>query len=128
MAVNHLLPMVPISQDTFIEASEFDEYGQIDSVLNFLEVWGESRHECSRRATNVFHDWRRWARSRGNPSRSGEIRHIRRAVYKLRSERDVLARHPVKGSGHVPRLKDVARIFGEVWRARSCRRTIDRRQ
>jgi hypothetical protein len=25
--VNHLLPMVPISQGTFIETSEFDEYG-----------------------------------------------------------------------------------------------------
>jgi amino acid permease len=27
MAVNRLFPMVPISQGTFIETSEFDEYG-----------------------------------------------------------------------------------------------------
>ena len=49
---------------------ELNEYRQIDPVLNFLEIWRKSRHNCPRRAANVFHYGGRRAIRRRNAPRS----------------------------------------------------------
>src|SRR5258707_11203876 len=46
----------------------------------------------------------------------------------LPSESDVLARHPIKGSGYIPSLVWVAGIFCKVRRSRSRGRSVDRRK
>ena len=46
----------------------------------------------------------------------------------LPTERNILARHPVKCSGHVPSLVRIAGILGEIRCSRSSRRAVDRRQ
>src|SRR5882757_2033164 len=65
---------------------------------------------------------------RRNTARTGEVRHIGGTMVVLQSPRNVLAWHVVEGSGRVPRLVLVSRIFREVWCARSCRRTVYRWQ
>src|SRR5258708_35972675 len=46
----------------------------------------------------------------------------------LPAERNILAGHPVKSPRHIPSLIRIARVLGEIRRARSSRRAIDRRQ
>src|ERR1700687_174925 len=46
----------------------------------------------------------------------------------LPAERTILAGHRVKSPRHIPSLIRIARVLGEIRRARSSRRTVDRRQ
>src|ERR1700687_5116421 len=46
----------------------------------------------------------------------------------LPTERNILARHPVKSPRHIPSLIRIARVLGEIRRARSSRRAINRGQ
>src|SRR5258705_13170271 len=46
----------------------------------------------------------------------------------LPAERNILAGHPVKSPRHIPSLIRIARVLGEIRRARSSRRAINRGQ
>src|SRR5882762_6343895 len=46
----------------------------------------------------------------------------------LPAERNILAGHPVKSPRRIPSLIRIPRVLGEIRRARSSRRAIDRRQ
>src|ERR1700676_1345703 len=105
---------------------KLDEDGQINPVLNLLEIRVEPGHKRPRRTANIVADERRWTRRRRDAARSRKIRHIRGAMIKFPPERNVLARHPIKRSGRVPRLERVARILRKVGRSRSRSRSVDR--
>src|SRR5260221_8319800 len=109
------------------EASKFHEDRQVDPVLDLLQIRRKTRHKCSRRPANIFDD-RSSRTGRCNSSRSREVGRIRRAVIKLPAKSNVLAGHVVKCSGSVPCLELVPGIFRKVGRARSRRRSIDRRE
>src|SRR5260370_38733737 len=83
---------------------EFDEDGQVDAALDFLQIRRKARHKCSRRPAYVFDDRSSGAGRRNSPG-SREVRNIRRAVIELPAKSNVLAWHPYKGSGGAPGVK-----------------------
>src|SRR5258708_31459756 len=62
------------------------------------------------------------------PPGSREVGHIRRAMVVLPTERNILARHPVKCPRHIPSFVWIAGILGEIGGARSGRGSVDRRE
>src|SRR5467141_2202322 len=112
---------------------EFDENGHVQPVLGVAKIrepgicWrtvaGRESAEANRRSSRASIA-ARWRYATG----AGEIGHIGRPMVVLPTERNMLARHPVKCSGHVPSLVRIARILREVGRSRGSRGAVDRRQ
>src|SRR6266849_1596792 len=125
-----LIPHRPAFSRNFAsrESSKFYEDRQVDPVFDFLQIRRKTGHECAWRSAYIFHERSSGTGRRCNSSRSREVRHIRRAVIELPAKSNVLAGHVVKRTGSVPRLELIPWVFRKVWRARSGRRSIDRRE
>src|SRR5258708_28922194 len=108
--------------------SEFNKDRHVQPVLGLPQIRGEPWHQGAGRTANIIAENRGRAGGWRDTTRSREIRHIGRPMVVLPTEGNVLARHPVKSSRYVPSLIRIAGILGEVGRARSSSRAVDRRQ
>ncbi len=92
-----LTPAVGLAPRAFL-CLELDQDGQVDPVLDFLQIGRKAGHECARRSANIFDDRGSRTGRRCNSSRSGEVRYIRSAMIKLPAKCDVLAGHVIEGT------------------------------
>src|SRR6266404_6102709 len=99
---------------------ELYEDGHVETILASAQIGRPAGHEGT--GSPLI------AARRSYPTRAAEIRHICGAIVVLPSPGDVLAGHPVKGSGDVPSLVGIARIFSKVRSAGSRGGAVNRRE
>src|SRR5258708_19699980 len=109
-------------------SSEFNKDRHVQPVLGFPQVRGEPWHQGAGRTANIIAENRGRAGGWRDTTWPREIRHIGRPMVVLPPESNVLARHPVKSPRYIPSLVRIARVLGEIRRARGRSRAVDRRQ
>src|SRR5229473_2572886 len=109
-------------------SSEFNKDRNVQPVLGLPQIRGEPWHQGAGRTANIIAENRGRAGGWRDTTWPREIRHVRGPMVVLPTERNILAGHPVKSPRYIPSLVRIARVLGEIGRARSRRRTVDRRQ
>src|SRR5260370_14565394 len=109
-------------------SSEFNKDRHVQPVLGLPQIRGEPWHQGAGRTANIIAENRGRAGGWRDTTWPREIRHIGRPMVGLPPESNVLARPPVKSPRYIQSLVRIARVLGEIGRARSNSPAVDRRQ